>query len=246
MQYVGNLKCSEHIAQELGTINASKTLVGSIPIATNFKVTKTLLVLYFMKTTIPTAVGGRDLVTVVAIAHLSVSKTLVLLTLKMITEQYTEFRQDPNLQSPGHVPNVGEFKLHMVQIIKTEENRYDSELLLQANYGLNRPTDSSQDPRQIGPSQLVLAHEEVEEVRQLMLDNITKLLARGDKVSLLVDQTDRLTSSLLLFQRQAQIIQRRRWSKFQWACATSFGVVVIIYVMAASLCGFPSLSKCRR
>lgn len=219
--------------------------MGSIPIATNFKVTKTLLVLYFMKTTIPTLVGGRDLVTVVAIAHLSVSKTLVLLTLKMITEKYIEFRLDSNPHSPGQAPNVGEFKLQMVQIIKTEENRYDSDLLLYADYGLNRANDSSQDPRQIGPSQLVLAHEEIEEVRQLMLDNITKLLARGDKVSLLVDQTDRLTSSLLLFQRQAQIIQRRRWSKFQWACAATVLAGLIIYTVAASLCGFPSLSRCR-
>lgn len=246
VQYIGSLKCSENISQELGIINASKTLVGSIPISTTVKTTKTLLALYFMKTTIATPEGGRDLVTVLAIAHVAVSKMLVLLILKKITDKHTEFREDFNQSvaagNKAHTHNIGEFKVIMTQIIKTEENFYDLNRHPYSNYGSTRDQNTE---TQMGLSQLVLAHEEVEEVRQLMLDNINKLLARGDKIGLLVDQTDRLTSSLLLFQRQAHVIKRRRWSKAQFIMASTLALILITYVVAGSLCGFPSFGNCR-
>lgn len=102
----------------------------------------------------------------------------------------------------------------MNQIIKYEEMNYDSNQHVY-NYGAinNRGSDDESDgitgEDVISPNQLLLANEEADEVRQLMLDNINKVMNRGDKINLLVDQTDRLTSSSLMFQKRAQLIKRK-------------------------------------
>ncbi|EGV66005.1 hypothetical protein PSN45_003180 [Yamadazyma tenuis] len=242
---LSKVNCSEIIAQELGLINASKTLIGSTPAISSGSNIE--LALYFIKKSLSNADGSSDLITVVTIAHVNMNRALVLSVLKKIMDKYIEFKQDLDSASEGSKSKLGEFKLYMSQIIKFEEMNYDSNSGLY-NYGsITPPRDEEETSGDevIGPRSLVLVNEEVEEVRQLMLDNINKLMNRGDKINLLVDQTDRLTNSSSVFQKRAQLIKRRMWlSGVKFYLMLAFGFVFILYLILTSACGFPFLSHC--
>lgn len=233
--------CSEIVSQELGLINSSKTLVGSIPVSTN---TATKLSLYFMKKYM-TDDGSRDLVTIVSIAHNDVNKTFILIVLKNIMDRYVDFRnRQHDKNDPASKAKPGEFKLYMKQIIKHEELSYDVNRQ-SYNYGSTDELNNEITLNQIGPNQLLLANEEVDEVRQLMLDNITKLLSRGDKLNSLVDQTDRLNTSSLMFLKKAKQIKRRMWfHKTKFILLAIGGLLVLLYLFIASQCGFPLFNQC--
>jgi vesicle-associated membrane protein 7 len=239
---INSINCSELVSQELGLINASKTLVGSIPISSSSKVTNTKLLLYFMKKNSSNSDGLSDMITVVTIAHANVNKTLILTILKKITDKYIDFRQDSKIDPEPS--KLGEFKLYMNQIIKFEEMNYDSNQHVY-EYGRNSETDPLLSSEVINPNQLLLANEEVDEVRQLMLENINKLLSRGDKINLLVDQTDRLTTSSLVFQKRAQQIKKKMWlSKWKFILLLSGVIVLIMYILVGSQCGYPIFDRC--
>lgn len=254
---ISNLNCSELISLELGLINSSKTLIGLIPVYTDSLVTNTSLVLYFMKKTLHNSDGSNDLVTVVTLATVEVNKTLILSVLKKIMDKYFEFRLDLEAAAensggaPGEPPaksKLGEFKLYMTQIIKFEKLQYDTNLRIYSYGALGGDDDASSSTSKldvITPNQLLMANEEVDEVRLLMLDNISKLMNRGDKINSLVDQTDRLTSSSLVFQKRAQSIKRLMWlSNFKFVLMVSGIALVLFYFFIGFECGFPLFGKC--
>lgn len=194
-----------------------------------------------MKKTISNSDGSTDLVTVITITHVDVNKTLILSALKKIMDKYIEFRQD-SLDSDPQKAKSGEFKLYMKQIIKFEEMHYDSNQRIY-DYGATNDSDSEI----INPNQLLVANEEVEEVRQLILDNINKVLHRGDKINLLVDQTDRLTTSSSVFQKRAQSIKKKMWlSKTKFWILVGVGVVFLVYILIGVECGLPFYASCRK
>lgn len=230
----------------MGLINASKTLIGSIPVSSNAKVTNTNLALYFMKKVITNGDGSNDLMTVVTIAHNSVSKTMVLSVMKKIIDKYIDFKAKVDLNDRKGQASTGEFKPTMNRIIEQEEKNYDLKPLVY-NYGSTEEGngEGASDPNTIQPNNLLLANEEVEEVRQLMLDNINKLMSRGNKISSLVDQTDRLTMSSLVFQKRAQQIRQKMWlSKYKFIAIIVAMVVFIIYLIVGDLCGYPFFDRC--
>lgn len=250
---INNLNCSEIISQELGLINASKTLIGTIPVTNNNS--NIDLALFFIKKVLNNPDGSNDLITVVSIAHSNMNKALILSILKKIMDKYIEFKNDTeslgsNDKTKG---KLGEFKLYMNQIIRFEEMNYDSNQRIY-NYGSINKDDQQDEESNVGtgagtevinPQNLVLVNEEVEEVRQLMLDNINKLMSRGDRINLLVDQTDRLTNSSLVFKKRAQLIKRKMWlNKTKFYLLLIGGIIVILYLLVAFTCGFPLFSHC--
>ncbi|CAK9440434.1 uncharacterized protein LODBEIA_P45340 [Lodderomyces beijingensis] len=243
------INSSEIVSQELGLINSTKTLVGSIPVSGSSSLK---LSLYFMKKFINID-GSRDLITVVAIAHVDVNRTFILVVLKNIIDKYIDFKrkeEDKSDQTQANSkPKPGEFKLLMNQIIKYEESNYNSNQQ-RYTYGSTNENgetnEGSSQSRQINPNQLILANEEVEEVRQLMMDNINKLLSRGDKIDSLVDQTDRLNTSSSLFQKKAQQIKRKMWfHKTKFILLLIVGGLLVLYFFAGEACGFPLFQYCR-
>ncbi|CAH6718664.1 vacuolar v-SNARE Nyv1p [[Candida] jaroonii] len=242
---INNVNCSEIVAEELGLINSSKTLVGSIPVTnsgTNFD-----LCIYFMKKQVNNSDGSNDLITVISIAHANINKVLVLSVLKKIMDKYIEFKQDieNNNDNDKVRSKLGEFKLYMNQIIKFEELNYSTNQKVY-NYGsVDDGDEESNGGEVINPRNLVLVNEDVEEVRQLMLDNISKLMNRGDKINLLVDQTDRLTTSASVFQKRAQVIRRRMWlSTSKFYILVALGGLLVLYFLASFTCGFPFFDRC--
>lgn len=246
-------------------INSSKTLVGLLPVFSDSKVTKATLLLYFMKKTLHVADGSTDLITVVTLAHHNVNRALILSVLKKIMDKYFEFRADlakanPSVLEPGATPGspllneeisqakLGEFKLYMTQIIKFEELQYDTNRSMYS-YGSSSHGDhlySDQEPGEmITPNSLVSANEEVAEVRQLMLENISKILGRGDKLNSLVDQTERLQSSAVMFQKNALTIKRNmRWANIKFFAILSTIGLLLLYLFIGVECGYPFFQVC--
>lgn len=247
---VGKLNSSEIVSQELGLINASKTLVGCIPIADYLTTPNTELVLYFMKKVLYNRDGSNDLVTTLCIAHATMNRTLILTILKKIMDRYIEFSnsKENNIQNSGASAarlKSGEFKLYMTQIIRYEEMNYESNYLNHGYGSTDNQGEGANGRDVVLPSQLVLANEEAEDVRQLMLDNINRVMNRGDKINSLVNQTDELTTSSLLFQKKAQQIRKKMWlSKSKILLIIIASLLVFAYLGVGLECGLPFYSHC--
>lgn len=87
---------------------------------------------------------------------------------------------------------------------------------------------------------------QIEEVKGVMVQNIEKVLERGEKIELLVDKTDRLNQQAFKFEASSRNLRRSMWWK-KMRCKMFVGVlaVVVIYFAAASACGGVDFHKCR-
>ncbi|KAL5669725.1 hypothetical protein ACJX0J_021946, partial [Zea mays] len=54
---------------------------------------------------------------------------------------------------------------------------------------------------------------EVSEIHTVMVDNIEKILDRGDRISLLVDKTSTMQDSAFHFRKQSKRLRRALWMK---------------------------------
>lgn len=80
---------------------------------------------------------------------------------------------------------------------------------------------------------------QIEDVKGVMVQNIEKVLERGEKIELLVDKTDRLNQQAFRFESSSRALRRAMWWR-KVRCYTIIGVVAVIVIYAAtvSLCGF--------
>jgi vesicle-associated membrane protein 7 len=80
---------------------------------------------------------------------------------------------------------------------------------------------------------------QIDEVRDVMVQNIEKVLERGEKIELLVDKTDRLNQQAFRFESSSRALRKAMyWKKMR--CYIIVGVisVLLIYVASVALCGF--------
>ncbi|OCK78770.1 synaptobrevin-domain-containing protein [Lepidopterella palustris CBS 459.81] len=86
---------------------------------------------------------------------------------------------------------------------------------------------------------------EIAGVREIMTENIERVLERGERIDLLVDKTDRLGSSARDFRVRSRGLRRRMWWK-NVRLMTLLVVVVLflIYLFIGFGCGLPGWSKC--
>lgn len=87
---------------------------------------------------------------------------------------------------------------------------------------------------------------QIEQVKGVMVQNIEKVLERGEKIELLVDKTDRLNQQAFKFEASSRNLRRSMWWK-KMRCKMFVGVlaVLVIYFAAASACGGVDFHKCR-
>merc|ERR1719352_508260 len=80
---------------------------------------------------------------------------------------------------------------------------------------------------------------QIEDVKGVMVQNIEKVLERGEKIELLVDKTDRLNQQAFRFESSSRALRRAMWWK-KMRCYAIIGVVTVLLIYAASvsLCGF--------
>ncbi|KAJ5663019.1 hypothetical protein N7507_003750 [Penicillium longicatenatum] len=109
----------------------------------------------------------------------------------------------------------------------------DLRALLQT-YNTTPPADS-----------LASARREIDSVRDIMTENIERVLERGERIDLLVDKTDRLGGSAHDFRLRSRGLRRRMWWKnIKLMVLLGFVVVFLLYLFIGFGCGLPAWSKC--
>ena len=86
---------------------------------------------------------------------------------------------------------------------------------------------------------------EIKNVQQIMVENIEKVMERGENIEGILTRTESLNRSALNFRkRTAAIRASHNRRKYGWI----FGVIVLLilaaYLSATAACGFPTLDRC--
>ena len=86
---------------------------------------------------------------------------------------------------------------------------------------------------------------QIEEIKEIVVDNIDKALQRGDNVQLLIERSNELETDSLKFNQSAYKLKVRlcKRSVFIWVFGT-IGVLLIIFFIIVSACGGFSFKKC--
>lgn len=80
---------------------------------------------------------------------------------------------------------------------------------------------------------------QIEDVKDVMVQNIEKVLERGEKIELLVDKTDRLNQQAFRFESSSRALRRAMyWKKMRCYAIIGVVAVLLIYSAAVSMCGF--------
>lgn len=87
---------------------------------------------------------------------------------------------------------------------------------------------------------------QIEDVKDVMVQNIERVLERGEKIELLVDKTDRLTQQSLRFESTSRKLQQAMAYK-RLRCYIMIGMclAVLIFIGTASICGGITFHTCR-
>lgn len=87
---------------------------------------------------------------------------------------------------------------------------------------------------------------EVSEIHTIMVENIDKILDRGDRISLLVDKTATMQDSTFHFKKQSRRLRRALWMKNAKLLALlTLSIVLLLYIIIAACCGGITLPSCR-
>lgn len=87
---------------------------------------------------------------------------------------------------------------------------------------------------------------EVSEIRTIMVENIEKILERGDRIELLVDKTATMQDGAFHFRKQSKRLRQALWMKNAKLLALLTGLIVLLlYFIIAVCCGGLTLPSCR-
>lgn len=87
---------------------------------------------------------------------------------------------------------------------------------------------------------------QIDEVKDVMVQNIEKVLERGEKIELLVDKTDRLNQQAFRFEVSSRNLRRHLyWRKVRSIFASTAVVSLFIYILVVWSCGGFGLNKCK-
>mmetsp|Transcript_5725 Transcript_5725/g.15032 ORF Transcript_5725/g.15032 Transcript_5725/m.15032 type:complete len:117 (+) Transcript_5725:547-897(+) len=84
-------------------------------------------------------------------------------------------------------------------------------------------------------------------IKNVMVDNIEKVLDRGEKISLLVDKSDNLHQQAFKFSKASTHFKRQMWLRNMKLYGMLGGIaLLVVYLVSASACGGLALRGCRR
>lgn len=87
-------------------------------------------------------------------------------------------------------------------------------------------------------SKLAKVKAQVSEVKGVMMENIEKVLDRGEKIELLVDKTEDLHSQAQVFRQQGGQIKRKMWwQNMKIKLIVLAILIVLILIIVLSICG---------
>ncbi|KAJ2503467.1 hypothetical protein GGH96_000257 [Coemansia sp. RSA 1972] len=114
-------------------------------------------------------------------------------------------------------------------------NSFARTLARQMDYFSRTPQDSIQSVRG-----------EISQVKDVMVQNIERVLERNDRIEILIDKSNSLNNAAFAFRKRSTALKRKYWWRNQKLVAlVVFAALVFVYLLVASACGFPTLSKCR-
>jgi vesicle-associated membrane protein 72 len=86
-------------------------------------------------------------------------------------------------------------------------------------------------------SKVSRVQQQVSEVKEIMMDNIEKVLDRGEKIELLVDKTENLRFQADNFHRTGRALRRRMWwQNLKMKLMMGSLVLVVILILFLSFC----------
>ena len=82
--------------------------------------------------------------------------------------------------------------------------------------------------------------------QSVMIQNIESVLERGEKIELLVDKTDRLNQQAFKFEASSRNLRKAMyWKQMRCRIFLGVGVLILLYLFAASACGGVTFPRCR-
>jgi len=86
--------------------------------------------------------------------------------------------------------------------------------------------------------ELARAQSELNQVKDIMVQNVEQILSRGERIELLVDKTDVMAGQATAFRRGARTVRRQMWWRNSKILALCVCVgVVLMWLFAAQFCG---------
>ncbi|BFZ60082.1 hypothetical protein YB2330_001104 [Saitoella coloradoensis] len=88
---------------------------------------------------------------------------------------------------------------------------------------------------------------EIDQVKDVMVQNIERVLERGERIDLLVNKTDQLNNQAFQFRKRSTALRRRMWWKSTRMLGLLIGTIVfLMYLAVGAACGLPGWQQCRR
>ncbi|KAF8226715.1 vesicle-associated membrane protein [Tricholoma matsutake] len=92
--------------------------------------------------------------------------------------------------------------------------------------------------------ELTRAQTELNQVKDIMVQNVEQILSRGERIELLVDKTDVMAGQATAFRRGARNVRREMWWRNRRIVALSVIVALIfLWIIVAQFCGV-GLNQC--
>lgn len=93
---------------------------------------------------------------------------------------------------------------------------------------------------------LAIVNKNINEVKDIMIQNIDKIIERGEKIELLVSKTDQLQSNAVMFNRQARSVKRFFLCKnYKITLIVALILIAVIFIVITLICGGFNYSKCQ-
>jgi vesicle-associated membrane protein 7 len=88
---------------------------------------------------------------------------------------------------------------------------------------------------------------QIDEVKEGMVQNIEKVLERGEKIELLVDKTDRLNQQAFRFESTGRSLARHMyWRRIRNMTILAVIGVIAVFIITASACGGLDFHRCSK
>ncbi|KAG7819104.1 hypothetical protein KL928_002972 [Ogataea angusta] len=222
-----NVNYSELVSKNLGVINSvQETRINSLKLANNVVMGVTgshgtaprNVLTNLMLYYHKKLMKNNNLITIVALCNDRILDRFVYNLMEKIMEEYlAHFYQTED----GTLSY--EFKNRMRDLIVDHELRLRQ---LTANYGATTTN-------------------ELDELRDLMSENIDRILNRGENLNSLINKTNKLNSSAGSFRRRTVMVKRKLWwSNIKFLVLVSTVVLFVIYLFVGLECGLPFYTKC--
>ncbi|KAI9596110.1 synaptobrevin domain-containing protein [Syncephalis fuscata] len=85
----------------------------------------------------------------------------------------------------------------------------------------------------------------INQVKDVMVQNIERVLERGERIDLLVDRTDQLNQAAFTFRKRSTALKRAMWWKnAKLMMMLALVIIFCIYFIVSAACGFPGWQEC--